>query len=249
MQFDYNDIQIEGCGFRISPSQIDKFFSYPSVWYRENFLGEKNFIGSTSTVLGTIVHKVAELFALNESITKDEIDRYIDEQAEIIGEDFDEVKVKGLYPEMAEAVVNQYLIQKGKPDEVEKAVWHKVKEDIYVGGTIDAIKGDMIIDYKTASKKPRDAIPFNYLIQLMAYAWILRKQGKDINWLRLVYVVQPTKTMGVRTFIVDKQIQADDWEMIDNTLELIAETVLVQREQPELIPLLYKSMKLKEEIK
>ena len=39
--FDYEKpVFPNDCIFNISPSQIDKFFSYPSVWYRENLLGQ-----------------------------------------------------------------------------------------------------------------------------------------------------------------------------------------------------------------
>ena len=42
MMFVYNEIETpDDCIYRISPSRIDKFFKQPSVFYKENVLGEK----------------------------------------------------------------------------------------------------------------------------------------------------------------------------------------------------------------
>ena len=102
------------------------------------------------------------------------------------------------------------------------------------------------MEVTTASKKPNtDSIPFKYLIQALAYAKMLKAQGREANRIRIVYVVQKTKTLPVRVFVVDHIITQENWEMIDNTLMLMAETIRLQRSHPEYIHLLYKSMKLK----
>jgi len=245
MDFSYNDIQIPECKFRISPSSIGKFFSLPKVWYDENILGKKEFIASTSTVLGTVVHAIAETYALGDKVNRDECDAYIDSQAELV-EDIDTELIKTLYPQMAEALVNEYL-KDNPPTEIEQAVWTEVKEGIYVGGTTDNRTGDTVIDYKNVSTKPStEKVPFDYFIQMMAYAKAYRDSGIHISRLRLVYVVRPTKTLPVRVFVVNHQITPDDWVMIENTLNLIADTLIRLDEQPELAYLLFKSYALKE---
>ncbi len=81
----------------------------------------------------------------------------------------------------------------------------------------------------------------------MTYKEKLLKENPLTDRLRLVYTVRPTKTMGVRVFVVNHQIDESDWLLISQTLELIAETVQVSRTNPELTHLLFKSMALKKE--
>lgn len=104
----------------------------------------------------------------------------------------------------------------------------------------------IVVDYKNVSTKPNsDKIPWNYYIQLMAYAWMLKQEGVVIDKIRLVYVVRPTKTMGVRLFKVTKVIDESDYKAIEEVLEIIADTVLLSRSNPELNYLLFKSCSLK----
>lgn len=247
--FSYNDIQIPDCSFRISPSQISKFFEYPAVWFRENFLGEKGFTASTSTVLGTIIHAAAESYVDGTPITREQIESYLSQvqrsqpldQPAIMVEE-----IRSLYPDMSMALVNEY-VRKNKPTATEEAVHTKVLDDIYVGGTCDNRTRDIVVDYKNVSTKPNtDSIPFHYLIQLLAYAYCYRAMGTPITKVRLVYTVRPTKTLPVRVFVVNHIITDDDWDLISSTLQLMALTIQKHREDPTLIPLLYKSLKLKD---
>ena len=68
-----------------------------------------------------------------------------------------------------------------------------------------------------------------------------------IDRIRLVYIVAPTKTLPARLFVVNHMITEDDWRQIDDTLDIMRETFVLQRAHPEYIHLLYKSMKLKED--
>ena len=67
-----NSIIPEGC-FGISPSQLHRFFSKPHEWYRTEVLKEEGFTGSTSSVLGTIIHFIAEEFIKTKSVDKSAI--------------------------------------------------------------------------------------------------------------------------------------------------------------------------------
>lgn len=126
--FDYNNIDIPDCSFKISPSSIGKFFAYPSVWYKDNVLGEKSFTASTSTVLGTIVHAVAESYAQKLDLGRPEIEAYIDKMAKAqpLGDDpIMKDIIREAYPDMAMTLVNDY-IRVNKPSEVERAIWAPV---------------------------------------------------------------------------------------------------------------------------
>jgi hypothetical protein len=106
----------------------------------------------------------------------------------------------------------------------------------------------MVVDYKNVGQKPGDAIPWNYYIQLMAYAYMYKKQHNiPIDRIRLVYTVRPTKTLPVRVFVVTQQIGERDYQAIEDVLTLIADTVLLSMKDPSLNYLLFKSMQLKEQ--
>ena len=244
MNFEYKKLNIPNCSFNISPSGIAKFFDYPTIWYKENFTDEVQFKGNTATVLGTIIHSIAEEYARNpdERINTVEIDKYLGNYT--LNMDVNVVEIKRLYPMMAQALINNY-ISKNITTDIENSVYRNIYKDIYVGGTYDAVLVDTVIDYKNVAKKPNtEKIPFAYKIQLLAYAFILSAQGYHINRIRVVYTVRPTKTLGVRIFVVNETITTEDWLLINNTLDLIAKTVTKHKEDNSLIPLLYKSMKL-----
>lgn len=242
MNFEYIEPDLpEDYTFRISPSQISKFFDLPRIWYEDNFLGTESFKGNTASYLGTIIHAIAEAVAENRPTNSYIIEEYIDS---IDNEDVDKTEIREHYKEMSHALINEYVL-KNRPDETEYQTSALVLSGIYVAGTVDARLGYMIIDYKNVSKKPNiDSIPFAYKIQLMAYAFADRARGIFTDRIRIVYTVRRTKTLPVRVFSVTHQITEDDWKMIEDTLMLIALTVQKQRSNPELIPLLYKSMSL-----
>lgn len=131
----------------------------------------------------------------------------------------------------------------------------------YKDHTVRRLSDGMIVDYKTynSATEPK-SIPFDYKIQTLAYAWIYRQMGIEINRIRLVYVNRPIDTRSIsektgkpigkvtppRVTVLTEVITPDDWELIDNTLKLIAETVQYVRQHPDTAHLLFKSYKLKE---
>lgn len=251
--FDYiRPILPEDCIHAISPSQIAKFFDAPRVWYDECYLGKAaSFKGSTSTVIGTICHYIYEQNTLGNPITREYINEQLDQYLIACpNEDVDPSLVKITYPLVAKEVMNQYVIPHNKSNhliECEKRVVAKVMDGIYLAGTCDRIEGDCIVDYKTVSTKPNEsAIPFNYKIQLLAYAFAMRQLGYVIDRIRIVYGVKPTKTLPARCIVVTESIDYMAEKLMNDTLKLIGESVLTVREHPELTHLIFKSMDLKE---
>lgn len=243
--FQYTQVKLpDNCKFKISPSSIGKFFDYPSVWYREQVLGEDGFQGNTASVLGTCVHYIAEQYALDNPISRETINGELDQ---IDNPDVDIQAVKDAYPDLAMELVNNY-VSDNKPSQVELQLVQPVKDDIYLGGSCDAYDeaSATVVDYKTTARKPSETIPFGYKIQALAYAWMLKQQGKPVDRIRIVWAVRPTKTIGVRIIPVTQMITPDDWKLIEDTLTMIADTITTAKKQPELIPLLFKSMSLKD---
>lgn len=234
----------DDCKFGISPSSISKFFDSPVIWYKENILGEELFKGSTATVRGTCAHYMAECAATNTAIDYEALES---ELSTLDNPDIDIQEVISTYRDLGDLLVE--YVNENPPDEVETQLYTEIKNGIYLKGTCDARQGSTIVDFKTASKKPSDNMPFGYFIQLMAYAYMYRQQGRHIDRLRLVYAVAPTKTLPARRFVVNKAVTSEDWDMIENTLELMADTILLHETNPELDYITFKSMQFKQKPK
>jgi ATP-dependent helicase/DNAse subunit B len=249
--------------FKISPSAISKFFEYPVNWYKEYILGESGFTGSTSSVLGSTVHFIAEQYALSQingtPLDTEQLKATINADLDALDNpDVNIDEVKSLYPDMATTLVQEY-VSRNIPTHVEHAVCAEYDHGVYVAGSIDAISGvskqpdgtysgsGTIVDYKTTATKPRtDSIPWHYYIQLMAYAWACKQQGITIDRIRIVWICRPTKTLGPRVFVVNQQISPADWQAIDDVLRIMTDSILLHEAQPELDYLVFKSLSFRQ---
>lgn len=250
--FDYQHAVVpEDCHTLISPSQLSKFFDYPKIWYLENLTGQKpEFQGNTSTVTGTICHHIYECVAQDKPVTREWINSQLTEYlAAVPNENVDPVQVMSTYPLVSAAVVNEYVIphKDYSPILCEQQIVQKVDDGIYIAGTYDRLEGTVLCDFKTVSVKPNEnTIPFHYKIQLLAYAYCLRKQGVEVDRIRIIYGVKPTKTLPARCIAVTEQIDEEAEKLIENTLQLVCDSIKKVKECPELAYLLFKSMDLKE---
>ena len=244
--FDYTNVPLpEDCIFKISPSAISKFFEYPVVWYKDQVLKEQQFTGNTASVLGSIIHGLAEAYAKNLPTSREQVELYL--RKYLMDSQVNCQEIRSLYPDMSAALINEY-IRHNKPTIAEESLVVPVKEGVYVAGTCDNRTNNMVVDYKNVGQKPGDTIPWNYYIQLMAYAYMYKKQHNiPIDRIRLVYTVRPTKTLPVRVFVVTQQIGERDYQAIEDVLTLISDTVLLSMKDPSLNYLLFKSMQLKEQ--
>lgn len=133
--FDYTVVPLpEDCFFKISPSSISKFFDFPVIWYKEQILGEKHFTGSTATVLGSIIHGLAEFYAKGLPTDKDLVEKYL--RKHMMSPDVNCQEIRELYPEMAKLLINDY-IRHNKPTEVEVSIVTQIRPGMYLGGTCD----------------------------------------------------------------------------------------------------------------
>lgn len=245
----------DDCTDIVSPSAIYKFFSLPKIWYEEYFLNKKQFEATTATVVGTICHHIYEKVAKGENVVREEIEKQLREYVEMKNlTEVDVDKVIADYVPVVNTVVNAYVLPHttGYGNiELEKPVAIKLPSNygngVYLAGTIDRIEGDCIVDYKNVAVKPNELqIPFNYKIQLLAYAYAARQLGYEINRIRIVYGVKPTKTLGARCVVVTETISFPDEQMVDDTLKLMADTILFSKKFPEYNYLIFKSYALKE---
>lgn len=253
----YEHKKIKVDGFCISPSSIGKFFEYPSTWFTDYLTDdEQSFIGNSSTVLGTTCHYIYEQYGKNreyfvankEKIYEEletELKTYVNSNLQLATL-VDVPHILSTYPQIVKIVVNDY-IRLSPPDYVELSLLAQIPNynGYYLGGTVDNITRDIIVDYKTVKTKPNtEVIPFHYKIQLLAYDYLLKERGMNMNYMRLVYGVAPTKTIGARMFMVEERITEEDRQMFQETLWLMCESIKRCETDPTLIPLIFKSKKL-----
>ena len=252
--FEYNNgDEVTNGAFRIGASQLSKFFDKTSEWYHEQLLGAEGFTGNTATHLGTIVHAGIEMFVLEGSVDWDAIEAHIDS---IKDPEIDKYHIRNQYELMIEAALP--YVTAHMPSEVEKFVFHEVLPNIGVGGSIDAIRGDTIMDWKTTSaKSPPKRFSRNYWFQQMTYAWVLKQQGIDINYLKLVFIStsitgrvsektgKPLKDYPSEIFVLTEEVTEEGLELIGSCIGIIAESVQTWNNKPELRHLLAQDSRLR----
>ena len=120
--------------FRISASQLSKFFDSTSAWYREHLLGESGFEGSTASHLGNCVHAAAAMHFHKLPTDHVAIHNYV---SSIISPDVDKALILEQYPPMVEALKSQFL-NSTRITESETFLWQEILPGIGVGGSADA---------------------------------------------------------------------------------------------------------------
>ena len=103
--FSYNPGSFPDNSFRISASQLSRFFDSTSQWYREFLLGEAPaFAGSTASELGTCIHAAAAMYHDTKSVDKQAILDYID----TLGPDIDKAEIRTQLKPMIDTLINSY---------------------------------------------------------------------------------------------------------------------------------------------
>jgi len=243
-----------------SPSAFSKFVERPHEWYRNEILKEDKFGGNTSSYIGTICHYIAEMVALGEEVDKNEIERYIDSKE--TSEDYNPDIVRECYPEMATALVNDYVLDRAYLA-VEKQMIGELCKGYFAGGTVDALEGTkedtVVSDYKTysSSRKP-SSIPSYYKYQLLVYAAIARANGYNPTRIRLIYVNRPIvgefspktgkqfKSYPSEVTVLTESITEEDFSFIESLLDLAVDSLEASKKYPELTHVIFHDMRLKE---
>lgn len=255
--------------FRISPSQLSRFFDEGNAWWREFLMGESGFSGNTATELGTCVHSAANMYTTEGVVHHDQIINYINS----LTTEFDKDYIKEQYPQMVDALINEYL-STNKPHITEKFLWKELLPGIGVGGSLDSIKfagnssnlesmyklrGNTIIDYKTTSSKTTPTrFSRSYYFQQLAYVWLCKQHGIDIEFIKLLFITTAdvnriSEKTGKRlqdypstTSFLLHQVTDQDMELIDGVLRMVAQSVQLWKTNPELRWALAKDWRLYE---
>lgn len=263
--FTYNDGSsvIPPDTFRISPSQISKFFDSTNEWYRTMLLDEAGFQGNTATHLGTCVHAAAETFITKGTIDTKAINTYI---SSISDPEVDTQVIADQWPIMADSLTD-YLSTTFVPisPQCEQFVVADVTPEVVVGGSIDLYSsnlGGTITDFKTMGSLDKARLPTKfpraYWLQQMTYAWSLRKLGKPVNYVQLIYITRNNtgrfndkgkalKDYPTQIHVLKEPVTDESLQIIEGLLKLIAESVTLWKSNPEYRHLLSQDWRLKQD--
>lgn len=259
--FTYNvSSTIPDTAFRISPSQLSRFLDSTSQWYREMLLDEAPaFTGSTASYLGTCTHACAAMYFDNGFIDHTAISTYINS---IKDPEVDKAVIRQQYPIMADVLIRDFL-SKTKGTHSELFVSTEIAPNVYAAGSIDLYdeKRATVYDYKTMgsldSARVPTTVPRSYYFQQLCYAYILRKNGHKVDYCKLIYVSRdntgrisektgkPLTDYPSTVSVVTHQITDEDMQIIENTLKLIADSVILWNSNPELRYILMQDYRLK----
>lgn len=242
--------------FRIGASQVSKFFDSTTSWYRENLLGEEGFTGNTASTLGTIVHAGIEMYIDTGEVDWEAIDAHLDT---ITDPEIDVNHIYSQYEVMISTAIDYIQTNfSSNTIKAEQFVFHEILPGIGAGGSIDALRGDTIIDWKTTgAKTPPTRFSRNYWFQQMTYAWVLKQQGIDIRYLKLVFITKnetgrvsektgkPLKDYPSTCTVVTEEVTDENLDLIGSCLKLVAESVQTWEKDPSIRHLLAQDMRLK----
>lgn len=254
--FTYNKgTDVTNGAFRISASQVSKFFDSTSQWYHENLLGEEGFTGNTATYLGTVIHAGIEMFVTEGNVDWEALQLYIDS---IDHPEVDNDYITSQYESMIAAALP--YVEANMPDFVEEFVFHEILPGIGAGGSIDAryVAKKRLKDWKTTSaKSPPTKFSRAYWFQQMVYAWVLKQKGIDIDYIDLVYITtsetgrvsektgKPLKDYPSTCTVVTEEVTQESLDLIGSCLGIIAESVDTWNKSPELRHLLAQDSRCK----
>ena len=238
--------------FRISPSQISRFFTNTTEWYREHLLGEDGFTGNTGSALGNCVHAAADSWVKEGAVCYDQIEYYIDG----LTEEYDVPFIRSQYKGMIDTLLFDYLVL-NPPDKSELFLSYEVLPGIYIGGTLDNLTGSCVKDYKTTSSKTAPTkMSRSYLWQQLVYVYLARKNGYKVDTIKLVFITtndvdrysektgKKLKDYPSQVSEVVHQVTDEDMQFIDNIINLVAHSVKTWEDKPELRYLLAQDFRM-----
>ena len=230
-------------GIILSPSGITKFFNNSAEWYSDR-LGQPTFAGNTKTVHGTAIHaNIESVLEEQKPISIEEINAWTKKRYST-NPNVDRDEVSKLYLKVS-PLVNEYLYDLGsiKPTHIEYEVEYvedtQETIDIATMGTLDAIYGDTIVDWKTCESKPQGI--GNYRYQLMQYARALKKLDViEPKYIKIVYFQSPTKTLPARIWEFKEKITSKDWIEAEYFAELQIGSLMLAAANPEAKDLIFR---------
>lgn len=238
-KLDYYSREMEDGQFRFSPSSISIFLTNPKSWYDTHILGQSDFRGNTSTVLGTCVHYIAEQYVTNGCVKEsdyEEIEQYI--QNQLFNADVDLNAVRAEYKEMGKVLID--WLRANPADAVEEYISYEPYPGFFVEGSADARYNDIVRDYKTCKTKP-SKMNKAHKFQAMLYAYIYNMNGIEINKVQIVYVQRKTKTIPPRVWEFIEEITEEEKQLIEKIIYQVYKGLKLVEEDEELVDIIFRA--------
>jgi len=222
---------------KLSPTAILTFLKSPYDWYRYYILGEPMPDSEYTVAGSIIHKFLEEFFSSqplkNETIKEFATRRFKELWFKIDWTRFNELKDKLSKTEIkkwlygyikswvdeTERLEQKYGTQKSFNINCPTLKEYKIfDKELNIGGIVDAIFTDdrftpksktlnmIIVDYKTSSKT-RTTLPKEYFVQLLIYAYILKKQGNKVDYVCIDYIKYNSRYFLVVTENVYKIIE------------------------------------------
>lgn len=239
MGLEYSYKAIEG-KIRISPSSFYLLFDNPAKWYKQATSMDKN-IPNTNMVLGTLIHNRIEQFFKGIDISIQE--EYAYRQSFANNVEVDDWEIEEKLEPMWVVLLDYFSTTEDIPVEVEQQLIYEPKSDnCYISGTYDYRSEDTIGDYKTTNTK-QTCIKTHHKLQLLVYAYLLRRNGIQIENIEVVYIVKPkqlkTKYNCPIVQVFREPIEQEDMDFIINQLKMLVTRIDMCKANPELIDILF----------
>ena len=252
--FGYNAGDVPEGAFKISPSQISRYFDETGKWVREFLLGEAGFEGNTASCLGTVVHGLAAQYKATGAADLAAAENYIDS---LRIEGLDKAYMRAQFAPMYLALERNFLTTcTGTPELFLK---QEILPGVWLGGSIDLLNNEEVTDYKTTGSlnAPTD-IKRSYFFQQLCYVWLARMAGYPVKRFRLVYITtnevnrisektnKPMQDYPTTVSSIVHEVTDDDITLIGGVIKLVADFVVAWKQYPELRHVLAQDYRLKE---
>lgn len=231
---DYQKTIVEGSKYSFSASSISKYQSDTNSFFRGIY---EPLIDTytTSTVLGTIVHYLAEQYIKTRQVVSSDITEYLDKK-----ENIDKDLILKSYKDMGN-VLFDYIDNLNISNlncESEKSLVYKLTDNVALTGTCDLILGTTLIDFKTTSQLSHmTTMRESYKTQLYSYLYLLEKNNYKIDSAKLVYITipqlnrisektqKPLKDYPASVYEIGLDFNIEEYQKTVDTINLIAESV------------------------
>lgn len=254
--FGYNPGDVPEGAFKISPSQLSRFFDETGNWVREFLLGAPSFEGNTASYLGSTVHGLAAMFKDTGSVDFSKAEEFINS---IETPEVDKDYIRQQYVPMYLALEQQFLVNAtGTPELFMK---QEIAPGIFLGGSLDLLNREEVTDYKTTSAlNAPDTVKRSYYFQQLCYVWLARMAGYPVKRFRLVYVTtnqvgrisektkKPMQDYPTKVTSIVHEVTNDDMELIEGVIKLVADFISAWNKHPELRHVLAQDYRLKEQL-
>lgn len=231
---DYQKTIVEGSKYSFSASSISKYQSDTNSFFR-GIYEPINDTYTTSTILGTIIHYLAEQYIKTRQVVNSDITDYLATK-----EDIDKELILKSYKDMGNKLFDYIdnLNISNLNCESEKSLVYKLTDNVALTGTCDLIIGTTLIDFKTTSQlSVKTSMPESYKTQLYSYLYLLEQNNYRIDSAKLVYItipqvgrvsektLKPLKDYPANVYELPLEFNNDDYQETIKTINLIAESV------------------------